>query len=200
VRLPSRCRGYRFLNLELDGTGSGEGVMVSNDIKDVFLCNLTIDGFALGVNVEGSRRTRSRCRPPIRDLPAHDDGDLRLRLSQVDRAGSRRQSRHSRLRRRQGQRRAPRPQRPDVAPRLADATPRAIATCSRARAVRDRNAALPRPRFQVDISVFRPPKKNRIVIEGIDAPTVAASDSQKKRVGLGAGDGAIQLGVKTRVR
>jgi DNA replication protein DnaC len=29
-------------------------------------------------------RARS-CRPPLRDLPAHDDGDLRLRLSQDDR-------------------------------------------------------------------------------------------------------------------
>jgi hypothetical protein len=46
--------GYRFLNLELDGTGKGDGVFVYNDIKDVFLCNLTIDGFAVGVNVEGS--------------------------------------------------------------------------------------------------------------------------------------------------
>jgi hypothetical protein len=46
--------GYRFLNLELDGPGSGDGINVYNDTKDVLLCNLLITGFTTGVNIEGS--------------------------------------------------------------------------------------------------------------------------------------------------
>jgi hypothetical protein len=46
--------GYRFLNLELDGSGSGWGVFAYNDVDDVTLCNMVIDGFDIGVHVAGS--------------------------------------------------------------------------------------------------------------------------------------------------
>jgi len=46
--------GYRFLNLELDGAKKSTGVFVFNDVTDVTLCNVTIDGFAIAMNIQGS--------------------------------------------------------------------------------------------------------------------------------------------------
>jgi hypothetical protein len=44
-----------FLNLDLSGGGTAvDGVFVFNDTDDVLLCNLRIDGFAIGVQVAGS--------------------------------------------------------------------------------------------------------------------------------------------------
>jgi hypothetical protein len=47
--------GYRFLNLELDGSDpQSTGVFVYNDVTDVTLCNVTLNGFRLGINIQGS--------------------------------------------------------------------------------------------------------------------------------------------------
>src|SRR5262249_2578543 len=56
---PTHEEGYQFLNLELDGPGSGDGVFVYNDIKDVFLCNLSISNYGNGLNIEGSNPVTS---------------------------------------------------------------------------------------------------------------------------------------------
>jgi hypothetical protein len=46
--------GYRFLNLEFDGDGTTDCVLIYNDIKDVLLCNLVIAGYQTAINVSGS--------------------------------------------------------------------------------------------------------------------------------------------------
>jgi hypothetical protein len=46
--------GYQFLNLEFDGSGSGNGVFVYNDIKDVLICNVVLNGFENGFDAEAS--------------------------------------------------------------------------------------------------------------------------------------------------
>jgi len=46
--------GYVFLNLDLRGTGDGQGFFIYNDIDDVLICNVSIDSFSLGVHVAGS--------------------------------------------------------------------------------------------------------------------------------------------------
>jgi hypothetical protein len=46
--------GYTFLNLDVRGSGSGNGFFFYNDIDDVLICNAAIDGFGIGVLVEGS--------------------------------------------------------------------------------------------------------------------------------------------------
>ncbi|HEY4395685.1 MAG TPA: hypothetical protein VGP64_16555, partial [Polyangia bacterium] len=45
--------GYQFLNLEFDGSG-GTGVFIYNDIKDVLLCNLVLNGFEDAIDAESS--------------------------------------------------------------------------------------------------------------------------------------------------
>lgn len=47
--------GYLFMHLSLSSTnGEGQGVFIYNDMDDVVLCDLDIDGFNLGVHVAGS--------------------------------------------------------------------------------------------------------------------------------------------------
>ena len=46
--------GYVILNLIVRGIGSGVGFFVYNDIDDVLLCNLSLEGFAIGIQVAGS--------------------------------------------------------------------------------------------------------------------------------------------------
>ena len=49
--------GYRVLNLDLEGPGrdsSAAGMAFGNDITDVTVCNLTANGFAVGIDVGGS--------------------------------------------------------------------------------------------------------------------------------------------------
>jgi hypothetical protein len=46
--------GYRFMNLELEGTrGAEDAIFVYNDVTDVELCNLDIHGYMIGINVQG---------------------------------------------------------------------------------------------------------------------------------------------------
>jgi hypothetical protein len=44
--------GYQFLNLELDGAGTSTGVFIYNDIKDVLLCNLVLNGYVDAIDAE----------------------------------------------------------------------------------------------------------------------------------------------------
>ena len=46
--------GYTFLNLDLRGSGDGNGFFIYNDIDDVLICNVAIDGFSIGVHAAGS--------------------------------------------------------------------------------------------------------------------------------------------------
>src|SRR5438067_13550938 len=52
----SHEEGYQFLNIEFDGSG-GTGVFVYDDIKDVLLCNLVLNGFLDAIDVEGASGT-----------------------------------------------------------------------------------------------------------------------------------------------
>lgn len=71
--------GYLFLNLDLRGAGDGQGFFIYNDIDDVLICNVAIDGFSLGVHAGGSN-------PPE---PGSDGLNERivLRLSQITNNG-----------------------------------------------------------------------------------------------------------------
>jgi hypothetical protein len=52
---PDHDEGYIYLNLDLSGGGTaGEGFFVYNDSDDVLICNVRIDGFQIGVNIQGS--------------------------------------------------------------------------------------------------------------------------------------------------
>jgi parallel beta-helix repeat protein len=46
--------GYTFMNLDIRGSGDGDGFFLYNDIDDVLVCNVSIDNFAIGFHVEGS--------------------------------------------------------------------------------------------------------------------------------------------------
>jgi hypothetical protein len=54
----SHQEGYTFMNLDLRGRGKGYGFFVYNDMDDVDLCNVSIDGFKIGVSVSGSKEAR----------------------------------------------------------------------------------------------------------------------------------------------
>lgn len=43
--------GFVFLNLDLRGSGSGSGFFFYNDVDDVLICNVRVDGFHLGIHV-----------------------------------------------------------------------------------------------------------------------------------------------------
>ena len=45
--------GYQFLNLEFDGS-SGTGVFIYNDIKDVLLCNMVLNGYTDAIDAESA--------------------------------------------------------------------------------------------------------------------------------------------------
>jgi hypothetical protein len=45
--------GYVIRNLELHGSGAGWGIFFSNDVDNILMENLLIDGFAIGVGLEG---------------------------------------------------------------------------------------------------------------------------------------------------
>jgi hypothetical protein len=45
--------GYRMLNLDLHGTGVDNGLFFYNETTDVDLCNLSMDGFAISVQMAG---------------------------------------------------------------------------------------------------------------------------------------------------
>ncbi len=50
----SHQEGYRIADLALSGAGSSSvGVFIYNDVDDVALCRLTIEGFAIGVQIGG---------------------------------------------------------------------------------------------------------------------------------------------------
>jgi parallel beta-helix repeat protein len=46
--------GVRVSNLTLEGNGSGVGVALFNDAKDIFLCNLTVQNYNIGVYPAGA--------------------------------------------------------------------------------------------------------------------------------------------------
>jgi hypothetical protein len=48
--------GYQFLNLEFDGPGSGDGLFIYNDIKDVLVCNVVLNNFENGINAESAQQ------------------------------------------------------------------------------------------------------------------------------------------------
>jgi hypothetical protein len=45
--------GFRVLNLDLHGSGTDNGIFFYNETTDVDLCNLTMDGFAISVQMGG---------------------------------------------------------------------------------------------------------------------------------------------------
>ncbi|WP_437530384.1 right-handed parallel beta-helix repeat-containing protein [Sorangium sp. So ce726] len=45
--------GYRFLNLDLRGNPEKPGFFFYNDVDDVLICGVSIDGFSIGVQVAG---------------------------------------------------------------------------------------------------------------------------------------------------
>ncbi len=70
--------GYRFLNLELDGPGMGDGIFVYNDLKDVLICNVEITGYATAINLEGSNKPAAgsdgkNARVMVRGSRLHDN-------------------------------------------------------------------------------------------------------------------------------
>ena len=68
---PDHDEGYLLLNLDLRGGGAGWGVFFYNDVTDVLMCNLSIDGFSIGVHVGGS------------NPPGAANTDIALRNSQI---------------------------------------------------------------------------------------------------------------------
>lgn len=57
VQNPSGARvdgGYRFLNLDLRSGGGGFGFFFYNDVEDVLVCGVSIDGFSIGVHIGDS--------------------------------------------------------------------------------------------------------------------------------------------------
>ncbi len=46
--------GYTIMNLDLRGDGEGTGFFFYNDIDDVLMCNVSVDGFSIAVNVQKS--------------------------------------------------------------------------------------------------------------------------------------------------
>jgi len=46
--------GYQFLNLEFDGPGSGTGLFIYNDVKDVLVCNVVLNGFEDAIDAESA--------------------------------------------------------------------------------------------------------------------------------------------------
>jgi hypothetical protein len=52
--LAKHKEGYRVSNLEIVGDGTGFGVVVNNDSKDILLCNLTVTNFDIGVYISGA--------------------------------------------------------------------------------------------------------------------------------------------------
>jgi hypothetical protein len=50
-----RRDGFVIRNLELHGSGTGWGIFFSNDVDDILMENLLIDGFTIGVGTEGGQ-------------------------------------------------------------------------------------------------------------------------------------------------
>jgi len=48
--------GYILMGLELRGSGTGRGVSFHNDVDDVMICDMRIEGFRIGVHVGGSNQ------------------------------------------------------------------------------------------------------------------------------------------------
>jgi hypothetical protein len=67
--------GYVFLNLDVRGSGGGNGFFIYNDIDDVLICNVAIDGFDIGVHAAGSN-------PPEAGSDALNERIV-VRLSQI---------------------------------------------------------------------------------------------------------------------
>jgi hypothetical protein len=54
---PAHDEGYVVMGLSLRGAKEGSGVFMYNDVDDVMLCDLDVDGFELGVYVGGANPT-----------------------------------------------------------------------------------------------------------------------------------------------
>lgn len=68
--------GYLVMGLALRGPGSGSGVFLYNDVDDVMLCDLDVDGFALGVYAAGSN-------PPVDASSDAKNARITLRNSRI---------------------------------------------------------------------------------------------------------------------
>ena len=68
--------GYLVMGLALRGPGSGSGVFFYNDVDDVMLCDLDVEGFALGVYAGGSN-------PPVDGSSDAKNARITLRNSRI---------------------------------------------------------------------------------------------------------------------
>ena len=68
--------GYLVMGLALRGPGSGSGIFFYNDVDDVMLCDLDVEGFALGVYAGGSN-------PPVDSSSDAKNARITLRNSRI---------------------------------------------------------------------------------------------------------------------